>query len=145
MMGVIVTLVFTPAYFVQLGLSHEEAGELHHHYYKTYGLALRGLVKHHDVGEPIPEATRLVLLTYPRHPDALDFNEKCDGSLQLEDMIDADPSVRELFQDIDRSKARVWALTNAYKTVGVGNNWRSTSRSLHFSPACRARPKDPQR
>ena len=40
------------AYFVQLGLSHEEANELHHHYYKTYGLALRGLVKHHDVGEP---------------------------------------------------------------------------------------------
>jgi len=42
------------AYFVQLGLSHEEASELHHRYYKTYGLALRGLVMHHDVGEPIP-------------------------------------------------------------------------------------------
>lgn len=40
------------AYFVQLGLSHEEASGLHHHYYKTYGLALRGLVMHHDVGEP---------------------------------------------------------------------------------------------
>lgn len=40
------------AYFVQLGIPHEEASELHHHYYKTYGLALRGLVKHHDVGEP---------------------------------------------------------------------------------------------
>jgi len=85
------------AYFVWLGLSHEEAHELHHRYYKTYGLALRGLVKHHDV-------------------DPLDFNEKCDGSLPLEDMIDPDPSIRKLFQDIDRSKARVWALTNAYKT-----------------------------
>jgi len=31
-------------------------------------------------------------------------------------MIDPDPSIRKLFQDIDRSKARVWALTNAYKT-----------------------------
>lgn len=31
-------------------------------------------------------------------------------------MIQPDPSVRKLFQDIDRSKARVWALTNAYKT-----------------------------
>jgi len=33
----------------------------------------------------------------------------------LEDMIQPDPSVRKLFQDIDRSKARVWALTNAYR------------------------------
>lgn len=44
-------LIHTLAYFVKLGLSHEEAGHLHHHYYKTYGLALRGLIKHHDVGE----------------------------------------------------------------------------------------------
>ena len=86
-----------------------------------------------------------MLLTYPWYPDALDFNEKCDGSLPLEDMINPDPSVRELFQDIDRSKARVWALTNAYKTVGVGNGRSSDSRSLYFSPACHARPKDSQR
>ena len=86
-----------------------------------------------------------MLLTYLWYLDALDFNEKCDGSLPLEDMIDPDPSVRELFQDIDRSKARVWALTNAYKTVGVGNGQSSDSHSLHFSPACHARPKDSQR
>lgn len=59
-------------------------------------------------------------LTNSRHPDPLDFNVKCDGSLPLEDMIKPDPSVRKLFQDIDRTKARVWALTNAYKTVSVG-------------------------
>ena len=58
-------------------------------------------------------------LTYSQPPDALDFDDKCDGSLPLEDMISPDPSVRKLFQDIDRSKARVWALTNAYKTVGI--------------------------
>ena len=46
------SLIHTLAYFVKIGLSHDEASELHHHYYKTYGLALRGLVKHHDVGEP---------------------------------------------------------------------------------------------
>lgn len=46
------SLIYTLAYFVKIGLSHDEAGDLHHHYYKTYGLALRGLVKHHDVGEP---------------------------------------------------------------------------------------------
>jgi len=31
-------------------------------------------------------------------------------------MIQPNPSIRKLFQDIDRSKTRVWALTNAYKT-----------------------------
>lgn len=32
-------------------------------------------------------------------------------------MIHPDPALRKLLQDIDRSKARVWALTNAYHTV----------------------------
>jgi pyrimidine and pyridine-specific 5'-nucleotidase len=32
-------------------------------------------------------------------------------------MITYEPSVRQLFQDIDRTKARVWALTNAYRPV----------------------------
>jgi len=49
--------------------------------------------------------------------DALDFDRKCDGSLPLEDMIPYNPAVRKIFEDIDRSKARVWALTNAYKPV----------------------------
>ncbi|KAH8105898.1 pyrimidine 5-nucleotidase [Cristinia sonorae] len=85
------------AYFVELGWSDDEASELHHKYYTQYGLALRGLVRHHQV-------------------DPLDFDRKCDGSLPLEDMIKPDPSLRKLLQDIDRSKARVWALTNAYRT-----------------------------
>ena len=32
-------------------------------------------------------------------------------------MIKYNPSLRKLFEDIDRSKARVWALTNAYRNV----------------------------
>jgi pyrimidine and pyridine-specific 5'-nucleotidase len=83
------------AYFLTLGLDHDEASELHLKYYTQYGLALRGLTRHHDV-------------------DPLDFDRQCDGSLPLEDMIRPNPSLRKLFQDIDRSKARVWALTNAY-------------------------------
>jgi len=85
------------AYFVGLGHSEEEASELHHKYYTQYGLALRGLVRHHEV-------------------DALDFDKKCDGSLPLEDMLKPDPVLRQLLQDIDRTEFRVWALTNAYKT-----------------------------
>lgn len=50
-------------------------------------------------------------------PDALDFDRQCDGSLPLEEMIRPDPKVRKLLQDIDRTKTRVWALTNAYQTV----------------------------
>ena len=36
-------------YFTTLGFSDEEASRTHLAYYKTYGLALRGLVKHHSV------------------------------------------------------------------------------------------------
>ena len=45
--------VLLSAYFVNLGLSHEEASELHLKYYTQYGLALRGLTKHHDVGSAV--------------------------------------------------------------------------------------------
>lgn len=54
-----------------------------------------------------------------RHVDPLDFDKKCDGSLPLEEMIKPDPSLRKLLEDIDRSKVRVWGLTNAYRTVSV--------------------------
>lgn len=40
-------------YFVGMGLSHEEAAVLHHRYYSQYGLALRGLKRHHDVGNAV--------------------------------------------------------------------------------------------
>ncbi|KAG2141787.1 pyrimidine 5-nucleotidase [Suillus bovinus] len=84
------------AYFVDLGLDEDEASELHHAYYTQYGLALRGLMRHHDI-------------------DPMDFDQKCDGTLPLDDLIKPDPRLRKLFQDLDRTKVRVWALTNAYK------------------------------
>ncbi|KAF8195791.1 pyrimidine 5-nucleotidase [Mycena galopus ATCC 62051] len=83
-------------YFVTLGLSEAEASELHLKYYTQYGLALRGLILHHDV-------------------DPVDFDKKCDGALPLEDLISPNPGLRKLLQDIDRTKANVWALTNAYR------------------------------
>lgn len=76
-------------------LRHERAGDFHKKYYGTHGLALRGLVLHHNV-------------------DAMDFDQKCDQSLRLEDMIKPDPAVIQLLEDIDRSKYRIWGLTNAY-------------------------------
>ncbi|KZW03768.1 pyrimidine 5-nucleotidase [Exidia glandulosa HHB12029] len=88
------------AFFVSLGLPDDEAHKLHMHYYKEYGLALRGLTRHHDIGT--------------HH--GLEFDKACDQTLPLEQALAADPAVRKLLQDIDRSKARVWALTNAYIT-----------------------------
>ena len=40
-------------YFIKhLQISDEEANKLHHEYYKSYGLALEGLVRHHKIGNP---------------------------------------------------------------------------------------------
>ncbi|KAJ7638912.1 HAD-like domain-containing protein [Roridomyces roridus] len=77
-------------YFLGMGLEEEEASALHLQYYTKYGLALRGLMLHHDV-------------------DPLDFDRKCDQSLPLEDLIKPDPALRKLLQDIDRSKIRLHA------------------------------------
>ncbi|KAF7977451.1 hypothetical protein HWV62_3625 [Athelia sp. TMB] len=76
-------------------LRHQRAGDFHRKYYALHGLALRGLVLHHNI-------------------DAMDFDQKCDQSLRLEDMIKPDPTVIRLLEDIDRSKYRIWGLTNAY-------------------------------
>jgi len=49
--------------------------------------------------------------------DPLDFDRECDQAIPLEEMISYDEGVRKLFEDIDRSRVRVWALTNAYRIV----------------------------
>ncbi|PPQ76757.1 hypothetical protein CVT26_000147, partial [Gymnopilus dilepis] len=87
--------VVLPDYFMNLGLSDKEASDLQWKYYQQYGLPLRGLVLHHEV-------------------DPLHFDQECDGSIPLEQMIVSNASIRKLLSDIDRSKARVWVLTNAY-------------------------------
>jgi len=101
-----------------MGWDEETASDLHLKYYTTYGLALAGLVRHHQVGQYTADFARSSRWTHSLLCiDPLDFDQKCDGALPLEDMIKPSESLRKLFQDIDRSKAQVWALTNAYKTV----------------------------
>ncbi|KNG46844.1 pyrimidine 5-nucleotidase [Stemphylium lycopersici] len=82
-----------------LSLSQEEANELHYRYYREYGLAIEGLVRHHKV-------------------DALEYNSKVDDALPLEDVIKPSPELRKLIEDIDTSKVRLWLFTNAYITHG---------------------------
>ncbi|KAG8711421.1 hypothetical protein FRC08_015910 [Ceratobasidium sp. 394] len=84
-------------YFIDLNLEPDEARALHRRYYVEYGLSVRGLIQHHEV-------------------DPLDFDAKVDASLPLEELLRPDPAIRKLLESIDLSKARIWALTNAYKT-----------------------------
>lgn len=82
-----------------LSLSPEDATVLHQRYYKDYGLAIEGLVRHHKV-------------------DPLEYNEKVDDALPLDDIIKPDPKLRKLLQDLDPEKVRLWLFTNAYVNHG---------------------------
>lgn len=86
------------SYFRSLGLENAEAEHLHQRYYKEYGLAIRGLVRHHTI-------------------DPLDYDQKCDASLPLQKVLRPDPKVVAMMKRIDKRKTRIFALTNAYKVV----------------------------
>jgi pyrimidine and pyridine-specific 5'-nucleotidase len=83
-------------YFItHLSLSQKDAAALHQKYYRDYGLAIEGLVRHHTV-------------------DPLDFNSKVDDALPLEDILKPDAQLQKLLSDIDTSKVKLWLLTNAH-------------------------------
>ena len=85
-------------YFVShLSLSAEAAIELHRRYYRDYGLAISGLVKHHQV-------------------DPLAYNKEVDDALPLEGLIKRDEGLRELLAGVDRTKCKLWLFTNAHIT-----------------------------
>lgn len=85
-------------YFIRhLDLSAADAIELHRRYYKDYGLAISGLVKHHAI-------------------DPLAYNREVDDALPLDGVIKPDPKLRQLLQDVDKSKVKLWLFTNAYIT-----------------------------
>ncbi|KAI1344607.1 pyrimidine 5'-nucleotidase [Xylariaceae sp. FL0016] len=87
-------------YFAKhLGLPEEEAIRLHQDYYKNYGLAIEGLVRHHQI-------------------DPLEYNAKVDDALPLEGIIKPNPQLRKMLLDLDTTKVKPWLLTNAYVTHG---------------------------
>lgn len=87
-------------YFMKhLDLTKEDAYKLHQDYYKTYGLAIEGLVRHHKI-------------------DPLEYNAQVDDALPLEDIMSPDASLRKLLEDIDKSKVKLWLFTNAYINHG---------------------------
>lgn len=78
-----------------LNLPWEDAVRLHREYYQSYGLAIEGLVRHHQI-------------------DPLEYNAKVDDALPLDDIIRPSDELKQLLADIDKTKVRLWLLTNAY-------------------------------
>lgn len=78
-----------------LNLSWDDAVRLHKEYYMNYGLALEGLVRHHQI-------------------DPLEYNSKVDDALPLEGVIKPNQQLKDFLASIDRSKVKLWLLTNAY-------------------------------
>ncbi|KAI5968955.1 SDT1 [Candida margitis] len=81
-----------------LQLNDEDAYRLHHDYYKTYGLAIEGLVRNHQV-------------------DALDYNSKVDDALDLHAVLRYDKPLRDTLLKVKESGKfdYFWLVTNAYK------------------------------
>jgi len=83
-------------YFAEhLSLPWDDAVRLHKEYYQNYGLAIEGLVRHHQI-------------------DPLEYNAKVDDALPLDDVIKPRPELKQLLQDLDTTKVKPWLLTNAY-------------------------------
>ncbi|GMF06498.1 unnamed protein product [[Candida] boidinii] len=85
-----------------LQLNDEEAHELHLRYYKEYGLAIEGLVRHHKI-------------------NALEYNKVVDDALPLDQILKPNPKLREMLLDLRKSGKvdRLWLFTNAYKNHGI--------------------------
>lgn len=84
------------AYFMNhLSLPRADAERLHREYYRNYGLAIEGLVRHHQI-------------------DPMEYNAKVDDALPLDNIIRPRPEITTLLKDMDKGKVKLWLLTNAY-------------------------------
>ncbi|KKA18659.1 Uncharacterized protein T310_7379 [Rasamsonia emersonii CBS 393.64] len=109
---------------------------LHRKYYREYGLAIQGLTRHHKI-------------------DPLQFNREVDDALPLDDILKPDPKLRKLLEDIDRTKVKLWLLTNAYVThakrvvrlLGVDDLFEGITYCDYSQPqlVCMHRPGDGRR
>ena len=89
-----------------LKISDEEANKLHHEYYRLYGLALEGLVRHHEIGSSLQRHEFTI--------DAMAYNREVDDTLELDAVLKPDPKLSALLSSLDRGKVKPWILTNAY-------------------------------
>ncbi|KAI9257317.1 pyrimidine 5'-nucleotidase [Phascolomyces articulosus] len=80
-------------YIKNMGIPDKEAHTLRAQYFKDYGLALRGLLKHYDI-------------------DALEYDRQVDGGLPLDDILKPDTQLKEMLASL--TTTRKWVFTNAY-------------------------------
>lgn len=92
-------LLINKFFINHLSITPEEALELHHRYYKDYGLAIEGLSRHHKV-------------------DPMEFNREVDDALPLDELLSPNPDLRKFLQSFDTSKVKLWLFTNAHVTHG---------------------------
>ncbi|ORY03523.1 pyrimidine 5'-nucleotidase [Basidiobolus meristosporus CBS 931.73] len=78
-------------YGMAVGISQDEVEHLCERYYLDYGLAVRGLIKHHEI-------------------DPVEYDKKVDGGLPLEDILEPNLELRQMLQSLDMKK---WVFTNA--------------------------------
>ena len=76
---------------LRMGMTEEAAAKASKKYYLDYGLAIRGLLKHHSVSP-------------------VDYDEFVDGGLPLDSILAPNKPLREM---ILRIKTRRWVFTNA--------------------------------
>ncbi|KAJ1987311.1 suppressor of deletion of TFIIS [Dimargaris cristalligena] len=81
------------AYGQKIGIPTADVKHLCESYYRDYGLAVRGLLKHHVI-------------------DPVDYDRQVDGALPLEDILKPDPALRQMLQ---AARVRRLAFTNAGK------------------------------
>ncbi|SCU86526.1 LAMI_0D02476g1_1 [Lachancea mirantina] len=86
----------------ELRMNDEEAWHLHHKYYREYGLAIRGLVMHHEI-------------------NALEYNRMVDDALPLQDILKPNLELRSMLKRLKSSQKvdKLWLFTNAYKSHGL--------------------------
>jgi pyrimidine and pyridine-specific 5'-nucleotidase len=82
-----------------LSLDQGAAQQLHMRYLSEYSLIVEGVAQNHGISP-------------------LDFNSHVDDALPLEDLLEPDPELRKMLQDIDKSKVKLWLFTNAYVNHG---------------------------
>ncbi|KAF9199692.1 hypothetical protein BGZ49_010164 [Haplosporangium sp. Z 27] len=87
-------------YFRDSGIAHDEVETLAHRYYVDYGLAIRGLVERHP-GRPC----------YSAYQDIADYDDKVDGALPLETLLEENLPLRRMIQSMNVGKK--WLFTNA--------------------------------
>lgn len=91
--------IYIHRYFkTHLNLTDQEAHQLHTEYYKTYGLAIEGLVRHHKI-------------------DALEYNKLVDDAIPLEKILQPNLKLRNMLLRLKKAGKidRLWLFTNAYK------------------------------